>query len=331
MSVSSQKSKKASSNILDKMVKLREARLSPNTEIIRTAQILVLLGLPTRPVKDRQITKYSRLGDGSRITVTFTAVNEGVIIPYGADTNLLHWMINRSINTQSPFVSWNAALEYLKFANMSRSGRNMYLLRERVKRIAGLAVSIQRKNIVSSETYILPIVRASRLPNSLMVDSYTSQNVLPFDENKKEKIDFGFQFDEYFFHDFIDNNVPMLKALIQLVGEFPQMQLFIGFLCWRSWAATSPSVIPWENLRNQLWHSDSNIWRIQKRFRDTIRALRVAWPEIQAEVLPHGLWIAPPEKGIQFLPYLPPPQKKVGYCNNFRIVSVKAASQIGHL
>jgi hypothetical protein len=117
-------------------------------------------------------------------------------------------------------------------------------------------------------------------------------------------------FDESFYKDFIAHNVPMLKALLFLVSERPQLQQYIGFLGWRSWAASSATLIPWASLREQIWHGDSNERRIKQRFKETIQALRIAWPELQAEVRPKGLWIAPPLKGIQFIPSLPGPDRK---------------------
>jgi len=129
-------------------------------------------------------------------------------------------------------------------------------------------------------------------------------------ESRKSSQPRGLMFDESFFQDFITHNVPMLKALLLLVSERPQLQQYIGFLGWRSWAASSSTLIPWANLREQLWHGDSNERRIKQRFKETIEALRIAWPELQAEARPKGLWIAPPLKGIQFIPSLPGPSRR---------------------
>jgi hypothetical protein len=295
-----------------KMVMLREARLEPSPEVIVTAQFLIFMGLPTRPTKERVIRKSTRMGDGSQIVVTFTAMNNGVDLPFGSDVNMLHWMINRAIQLGSPFVSWETAQEYLTWMNLSKGGRTLKELRARFERIAGLAITVQRTDSVDVETFVMPIVRASRLPKSVkpkkgLVTISEAVNR----ERQRRAHPRGLMFDESFYKDFIVHNVPMLKALLLLVSERPQLQQYIGFLGWRSWAASSATLIPWGNLREQIWHGDSNERRIKQRFKETIQALRIAWPELQAEVRPKGLWIAPPLKGIQFIPSFSGSSRKV--------------------
>lgn len=313
------------SELVSTMTKLREARLSPTAQVIHTAQFLIFLGLPTRPTPDRTITQSTRLGDGSQIKVTFAAMHEGIKLPFGADSTLLHWMINKAIRAGSPFVNWESGMEYIHFAGLTKSGRTMQQLRERYQRIAGLSISIQRKDSQAVESFHIPVIRASRLPSSiiknLMLDgSKNKSSVVPIAQHQKENERFGFQFDQGFFDDFISHNVPMLKDLLLLASEMPQLQQYIGFLGYRSYAAASASVIPWNQLRQQLWHTDSNESRIRQRFKETIQALRIAWPELQAEALPRGLYIAPPANGIQFIAHLPRPTKQVDPTNSLRTV-----------
>jgi len=289
-----------------KMVQLREARLEPTPEIIVTAQFLIFMGLPSRSTEERVIRKSTRMADGSQIVVTFTAMHEDVKLPYGADVNMLHWMINRAIQMGSPFISWETAQEYLVWMGLSKGGRTLKELRARFERIAGLAITVQRTNTTDVETFVMPIVRASRLPKSVRSISEAPSK----GESRKQGQQRGLMFDESFFKDFITHNVPMLKALLLLVSERPQLQQYIGFLGWRSWAASTATLIPWANLREQLWHGDSNERRIKQRFKETIEALRIAWPELQAEARPRGLWIAPPLKGVQFIPSLPGPARR---------------------
>jgi Plasmid encoded RepA protein len=298
--------------LASRMAQLREARLKPSPEVIVTAQFLIFMGLPNRSTTEHVIRKSTRMGDGSQIVVTFTAMNEGVGLPFGSDVNMLHWMIDRAIQTGSPFVSWETAQEYLTWMNLSKGGRTLKELRARFERIAGLAITVQRTDSTAVETFVMPIVRASRLPRSVRQQKNGTGLSLHVEEDeRKNSRPRGLMFDESFFKDFIAHNVPMLKAFLLLVSERPQLQQYIGFLGWRSWAAASATLIPWANLREQIWHGDSNERRIKQRFKETIQALRIAWPELQAEARPNGLWIAPPLKGIQFIPSLPVPSRRI--------------------
>jgi hypothetical protein len=84
------------------------------------------------------------------------------------------------------------------------------------------------------------------------------------------------------------------------------MQDIILFLHRRSFAAKTTSTIPWANLRQQIWHDDSNTRRIRVRFADAIHLLKAAWPELNAQATSHGLIIGPPRNGKHlFDSYLP--------------------------
>src|ERR1039458_2645807 len=139
-----------------KMVMLREARLGPSPEVIVTAQFLIFMGLPNRPTSERVIRKSTRMGDGSQIVVTFTAMNDGVDLPHGAGVNMLRWMINRAVQLDSPFVSWETPQEYLTWMSLSKGGRTLKELRARFERIAGLAITVQRTDSTHVETVGIP-------------------------------------------------------------------------------------------------------------------------------------------------------------------------------
>ncbi len=80
------------------------------------------------------------------------------------------------------------------------------------------------------------------------------------------------------------------------------MQDIMLFLHWRSYAAKKSSLIQWQHLRSQLWQGDATHRRIKVRFAETIKELRVLWPELQAEALKTGLLIGPPLRGRYLIP-----------------------------
>jgi hypothetical protein len=80
------------------------------------------------------------MADGSRVVVTFTAMDEGVDLPFGADVEVLHFLINRSIQSNSPFVPWRTAEEYIEWVGLRQGGRTLKQMRERFRRIAGMSI-----------------------------------------------------------------------------------------------------------------------------------------------------------------------------------------------
>lgn len=268
-----------------------------SSEIFRVAQALVLCGLPYQPTDKTRIIRKVRLGDGSTLTVIFSAALESKM-PYGSDRTLLYWMVDKAIKHQSPVVSWKRATEFLKDLGLAESGKNRKDLKERFKRLSGLTIVISRRN--GDESILVPLIEEKNLPASVNPDGdQAAHNQLPI-----ERISYGFKLNDRLFKDILAHNIPIPLKLLQKTHKQSQMQDLLIFLYWRSYAAQSETVIPWPMLESQLAHDDSNKRRIKARFRRAISMLRTIWPEFQAQARPAGLWIAPPSKGVQFLPDL---------------------------
>ena len=172
------------------------------------------------------------------------------------------------------------------------TGPNYARLRAAYHRVSSMAIVVERFGS-TEERGITPIMRNSRLPTSIKPR-----------ENGVEPIEgpVGILFDQAFFAEFMRNHVPFPWAMLRTLNQKPQMQDYIVFLHWRSFAAKSETLIPWDVLREQLWQDDSNPRRIRTRFREAIRILKVAWPELNAAAEPKGLRIGPPMKGSHLIP-----------------------------
>ena len=147
----------------------------------------------------------------------------------------------------------------------------------------------------------MPLVRATNLPDTLR----TGEQMQLLDATLREKNsferDYGFRLDDAVFKEFTNFHVPVLRKLIQATRQKSQMQDYMMFLVHRSYGAMSTSCIPWPSLLEQLWHEDTNTRRIRSRMAEAIDALRIAWPEINADATVKGLSIGPPRGGKQFL------------------------------
>jgi hypothetical protein len=251
--------------------------------------------MPYRPTTAREVVRKSRAPDGTTITVVFKAMFEDVSLPFGSDRTLLHWIVDKAIKTRNPFVSWSRASDFLKDMEMSTGGRAFSDLRKRYERLACMAITVHRSSTVE-ERFIMPIIRASRLPGSI-----TPSTTKELDRTPEA---LGVQLDDVFFREILDHHVPMSQTLLRVTDKKPQMQDYMMFLAWRSFAADAAkrdTFIPWDKLREQLWQEDSNPHRIRSRFKTAIACLKAAWPELQAEAKPKGLWIAPPKFGMHLL------------------------------
>jgi hypothetical protein len=267
-------------------------------EVMQLAQALILCGLPYRPTDAIQVSRQARLADGSTVTVTFTAAIAGTPLPFGSDRTVLHFLFDKAIKSGQRFVSWETAKEFIDTMGMQKNGKNYADLRARFSRIRGLAISVLRAGPSGESTMVMPIIRKTRLPTSVDIKSESAgQQLLPLGNG----IVFGVEIDEEFFSELKQHHVPVPSMILQSTRKQSQLQDLMLFLYWRCYAARRGSVIPWTSLHQQIWQDDRKESRIRTRFADAIRALRVIWPELDAEARSEGLWVAPPRGGVQLL------------------------------
>ena len=281
-----------------KLAELRQLRDEGvlSEDLIQVAQAMVLCGLPYNPTKETRLIRKARLGDGSTVTVVFSAGLSSEM-PYGSDRTLLYWMVDKAIKSQSAFVSWETATEFLRDLGMVNSGKNRADLKNRYRRLSGLTIGIERSKAGSEETLLMPFIEESRLPNSVDIKAEgRGEQLLPLD-----KFVFGFKLGDRIFREVLSHHVPVPLRLLQETKRKSQLQDYMLFLYWRCYAAQSETVIPWGGIREQLWQDDSNTRRVRGRFAEAIAALKVLWPQMQAEARSQGLWVGPSRKGMQFL------------------------------
>ena len=265
-------------------------------DLYQVAQALILCGLPYHPTALSKITRSARLADGTRLKVTFSSsLDTG--LPYGSDRSVLHFLLDRAVKSRSRFVSWETASQFLEAMKMQQGGKNRRDLRERYLRIRGLTIGVERSGVHASDTQIMPVIRRSHLPASISPRlSCSKVSVQALDEEG----DLGLEIDATFFEELVAHPVVVPAEIIRATRGKPQLQDMVLFLYWRCFAARSTSVIPWAELRLQLWQADTNLRRIKGRFVLAIRALQILWPEMRASAEAKGLLVQPPVGGRYF-------------------------------
>ncbi len=266
-------------------------------EIFQVAQALILCGLPYDKTDQTKITRSARLADGSVVDVTFsTGLKAGM--PYGSDRSLLHFLFDKAVKNDSRFVSWETATEFLQMMNMAQGGKNRRDLRQRFLRIRSLTIGVERTTQYGTTADLMPVIRHSHLPTSVDVRAeQRGQSLLPIGSD----VVFGVEIDPAFFADLKRHHVPTPAAIIRTTRNKSQLQDLMLWLHWRCYAANKSSLIKWEYLRMQLWQDDKTSRRIKVRFAEAIAALRIIWPELQAEALKTGLMVGPPLRGRYLL------------------------------
>lgn len=280
----------ASIRAIDRVVALAVARhdQSLGEEYIKLAQALILCTLPYSPTTSTRIVRRARLGDGSYLTVTFAAITEGVGMPYGADRKLLHWLIDRAIRADDPYVPWSSIMEFQREMGIQQGGRTNRQIRERFARIAGLVIQIKRPMSDGTGLDTFPIISKSYLPNSIVPRTLDSATQAPLPELGER---YGVLLHGPLFEDLKRHKAVMPRRLwLELEGPTPVQDLVL-WLFYRCYSAASETVIPWSALQEQFPTDDSNHNRLKQHTRTAIKTLKTLWPGVRLEHLQQGVLV----------------------------------------
>jgi hypothetical protein len=220
-------------NSIERIAELREDRNSGalGDEVIKMAQALIFCTLPYRPTDKRQVVRTARLSDGSTLHVTFTAGLNGVDMAYGNDRDLMAWLFDKAINSETSFVTIKNATEYLREIGKQRNGDRVKELAARLRRLSGLVIGIERRGETTTRTMMLPMIAASNLPHNLTMQlesEESGQKALPGLGNL-----FGIQLEERLFQDIKRHHVAIPRRLwLQLQGQKGGPTTFFVYRCY---------------------------------------------------------------------------------------------------
>ena len=256
-------------------------------EVIRLAQAMILCSLPYSPTSETKITRKARLGDGSTLIVTFTAGDDGVAMPYGADRKLLAWIFDRAIRSNSPFIPWTSANDYRRDLGLTQGGSANRQLAAQFRRVAGLMISIQRQGGADGDRgRKYAVMQDTYLPASLHTTIPVSQESLPGLGDRH-----GVLLSPGLFDDICTHFVSLPRQLwVDLKGPNQVIDM-VHWLFYRGHAAHSETVIPWEALREQF-DPEQHLWRIKAHARAAIKMVQAIWPEVRLKEVEHGVWIS---------------------------------------
>ena len=181
----------------------------------------------------------------------------------------------------------------------TKGGKNYRDLRARYRRLSGLMIGIRVEGDGVEQTKTMNIIEESKLPSSVDIQA-ENDGRRPLGLDGLDAT-FGVHLSSRLVRTLMDAAVPFPKEILRRTRKQSQLQDYFVFLAWRSFAAKKVTIIPWSEVREQLWQEDQTFRRIKTRFKEAITALRVVWPELQAEAKEEGLKIGPPKGGVQLI------------------------------
>lgn len=290
--------KRAKDKLASRVVEIAAARHdgSLGDDHIKLAQVIIMCSLPHSKTSETHVVRRARLGDGTTLAVTFTAMRKDVPLPYGRDRKLLAWILDRAIQQNSSFVPWGAASEYQKAVGGEGNGRFNSQLRERFRRISSLGITIDRVQPASvNESVTYSLVHKARLPKSITGAS-SKQQALPGMAEEPQ----GMTLTPALFDDIRRYHHVLPRRLWQLLNGPSQIQDLVLWMLVRCFAAASESLIPWDALRDQFSAEDSNPWRLKARIKEAVKILNTLWSEATVTVEEGGIRVQ--RVGVPLLP-----------------------------
>lgn len=266
-------------------------------ELLIQARAMVLCGLPYKKTEERQITKSARLGNGQRLSVTFTALGTHPI-PYGRDRAVLAWITTCASRTGNPKVQFDSAMEFMRAFDLADAGPNYKYLRECMDRLKAFSCYITLNNEESEASSQNSVVKQAILPSRVDVKHETRG------ETRLPMIQRGFyvELDPTFFEEIQKHGVPIPLDLMKRYASNPLAWDFITFLNYRTRIGRSPSRIPLEVLAGMIGTSNPNLRRLRFELEKILDELREIWPDLPAKFEGRGLkavlYVAPPKNGM---------------------------------
>lgn len=271
-------------------------------DLIYVARALVLCGLPYKRTDKTYLTKRARLAKDVYMTVTFQANKEGVSLPFGQDRVLLGWLQTLAKKQRSPVVRFDSALQYFKAFNIHGTGKDYTRFREAMERLSKFSILVEITGTGEEAGSKDSIIRRWYMPTRQDVrDERAGLVELPGLQTAKQNRYF-IEFDDAFFHELLNEAVPVPLEVMRQYADDPMAWDFIQFVAYRCKSAKRVSRIPWPSLMEMLGSADTNHSRLRAKLGKVLDELSSFWSGMNAHFSGKELVVGPIKDGISLAP-----------------------------
>ncbi len=268
------------------------AKAAPIKRLVQS-KALLLCPLPYSPTSTRCVTRTARIGRTARLTVTLTALDDRLPLPFGADRTLLAWI--QTLAFSSGFAAFDAVVEYLNAFGLGSGGRDYRVFRDRLARLENLAVRVQLETPDEVATIRLHPLKGSFLPRNRRSGTQTLAAAGALPSQLLLRNGYGLALDPDFWVYLRDQPVALPFEQLLPFSNRPKAWDFASFVLYRSFAARQPATIPWTELVAQLASVDRSPRRLRATLGRVLAEIRTGMPGFPAQLRPgaEGLCIEP--------------------------------------
>ncbi len=262
------------------------------SELLLQAKGLLLCTLPLRRTAQTRLQRRARIGRSDEILVTFTAIDPRIALPFGADRALLAWIQTRAF--RDGYILFDDLGDFLACFDLNSSGANYARFKARLERIANLIVQVRVTGSEIDITNAPPIERAVFPDTPFPRRSFTVPDSAGGDRILHPRR-YGLQLSRSFHRYLCQSPIPLPLALLRRFHDKPLAWDLASLTIWRCYAASRPSVIPWDSLVEHLGSHDRDRKQLKRVLSRILDSIRCSYPAFPVRFLPcyRGLAVSP--------------------------------------
>jgi hypothetical protein len=240
---------------------------------------LIFCPLPFKKPRDKQVVRRAKTGSGQELEVIYTATGKAPL-PFAEDAYLLDLLVSQARKSGSPEVTFDSLRALIDFMGVSDGGSDYKRLRQRIERIMGLHIRIERKDAVRVNVRVVDVENIEDSGNK-------KTQRLELEHGQRRLLPYVFRFAPEFYEDLMRHYTVIPLDFLKAFAGSPIEYSIARWLYRRVIHAESYSVIPWKAIHDERCgdtEGKGNVRRTRAYARSVIRRLKVVWPGLESAI-----------------------------------------------
>ncbi|MDD8274354.1 pirin [Escherichia coli] len=287
-----------STKYIDNIIAIQERSAQEANELGFIARLLIQATIPHSKPKSNEWSRKN-----GHFTMHMMAPSS-VGLPYGCYARLLLvWVSTQAVRNKSRldsgFITEQEArkldlghsqrrfMEELGLGSTGGENGTIGPFREQMRRLFKTTISVSYTELNDESGYICEDETGARVADISHIWWSTKQ---PDQDSLWES---WVELSPKFFQLITDKPVPLDMRVLRLIKRSP---MALDIYCWATYRVSylkRATIIPWSGLMEQMGSNYANVKNFKQRFKDGLKKVQQAWPELDATPTEKGLFLKP--------------------------------------